>query len=1199
MSARQTAPVDSNLARAARWTATPAGLTALFVAGFLLRILLARGGGFPSDIGVFQGWAARLAEVGFGDFYAPDVFADYPPGYLYVLWVFGEIARVMFDGIVPVFLVKLPAIVADVALAYVVMRLASVVASAGGVERWWVRPAAAAAILFNPPIVFLSAVWGQVDTVAALYALGGVLLLVKPDRTVRSEAGGAALLALAFATKPQTAFLLPVVALVLVVRHVRGKRPEPAELAVRLGIPVLTFFAVWIGLALPFGLTPGPLLRFYAEAGSTYPYTSVWAFNLWGIAGFWRADSGPAAFQLFGLSAIAVGIVAFSVAVSFALVRAFRALSARRPDVEVLLAAGGAVVCLSFALLTRIHERYLFMGLACLAPLVVYPRLRVAFAALSGLYMLNLWYPWVYYVEQQEGRTTLNVRWLFDLVYGTTQDSVQKKLLSVVTTGACVFLALRIWDLLKAPVAPAKEVPATPRPSGPWKMGLHPIGRKGAALAGAVFLVVVPTRLIGLSSPQEMYFDEIYHARTAGEYLEGRDAYEFTHPPLGKELMALSVAKLGRWDVADAGDLPAGLAGGFVDSDGAGAAWAAPTPAGGGGALFTAAPLDGCTFGSVTDVPLDVEPTAVAIASGAVVALDGTPPVGAVVGGVSGDRFVVTRYLGGDEVWRTPVDGRVVDLAAAGEVAFAVDEDRRLWRVDAQGASLLTEGAAAVAVHPTAATDPAFAGVWVAVPDQRVVSVYTSGGTLLASPATEEGADDVIVVPESDRVVAFDADSGLLETIDSQSHVWERSLDTDGAAIAATPSQGIVYVFDGRDVEVVEPRALAAIGATELPFEPESFVPVTASGELAAAGDGGVACVSGNPYFAWRFPGALLGALVPALAFLLALRCTGRLTIAALAAAFVALDGLGFAMARIATLDSQATAQITAAWLAAASAYFHAHAVARGDRRGSRRVGLVWLGATGLFLGLAIATKWVGVYSFLLIAAVMIVDLIVRRERGIAALFPRFGVGAAAVAATVVAAPLAIYVLTYIPYMSLGNSLADVARLQKGMFDYHRNLTEGHPYASSWYGWPAGHKAVAMWTGTSGTETGAISAIANPVVLVGGLWGVAVAAMAAWRARVLALALLPIAALTQFVPWIVVSRAAFLYHYLPVVPFLAIGLAWALLGRAGGSRLRRYEAGFVLAAAVAVFAVTLPELDGWYVSQRFHDSLHGWFPWLF
>ncbi|HEX2195489.1 MAG TPA: phospholipid carrier-dependent glycosyltransferase, partial [Actinomycetota bacterium] len=1067
-----------------------------------------------------------------------------------------------------------------VGLAYVVMRLASIVADAAGVRRWWVRPLAAAAILFNPPIVFLSAVWGQVDTVAAFYALAGILLVVKPERSTRSEAAGAALLALAFATKPQTAFLLPVVALALVVRHLRGRKVELADVAVRLGTPLLAFLVVWLGLALPFGLGPERLFEFYGQAGSTYPWTSVWAFNLWGVAGFWRPDSGPDAFHLFGATALTLGIVLFVAAASYVMVRAYRVL-ARRPDAEVILAGGAALVCLSFALLTRIHERYLFLGLACLAPLVVYPRIRAAFAALSLLYMVNLYFPWVFYVEQA-GRTTLKIDALFDFVYGTAQDSTQKKLLSAVTAALCIAVAARIWELAKArrTADPVEDV----LPQGaPWKPGLHPIGRKGAALAGAVFLVVLPTRLIGLASPQEMYFDEIYHARTAGEYLQGREAYEYTHPPLGKELMALSIQAFGRWraEPSDA-QVPAGLGGGVADSDGTNAVWATPSPAGG-AVLWSGALGKGCAFSSATaGLPLELQPAAIAVAPGG----------GAYVAGESGNRSVVARYSTAGAQWEARVDAPVVDLAAAGEAVYAVDEAGTLWRADSAGARALAGGAVAVS------SDPSLGGVWAAFPEQRIVSAYDAGGTAVANPATQEGAHDVLVVPEADRVVAFDRETGLLETIDNQEKTWQRTLDTSGEAIAATPYQGLVYVIDGRDVEIVEPRALAFLGETRLPFEPAELLPATPDGALMAVGDR-LACVTGNNFFAWRLPGALLGALVPALVFLLAIRCSGNLLVAALAAAFMALDGLAFAMARIATLDSQVTAHVVAAWLAALSVYFHAYAVARGDRRGDRRAGLVWLGATGLFLGLAVATKWVGVYSFGLIALVMIVDVVARRERGVGALFPGFGIGLAAVILAVGALPVGVYVLSYVPHMSLGFSLGDVARLQKSMYDYHSNLTAGHPYSSPWYGWPVGVKQVAMWSGTSGAETGVIAAIANPVLFAGGLWGLAVVALTAWRRRVLALAALPLAALTQYVPWIFVARAAFLYHYLPVVPFLAVALAWALVARPRRGTVRTYEPWVVLTAAAAVFAFMLPELDGWYTSQQFHDTLHGWFPWLF
>ncbi|HTS14027.1 MAG TPA: hypothetical protein VMH24_00040, partial [Candidatus Sulfotelmatobacter sp.] len=165
-------------------SAIPA-IAILLLVGLALRLIIAYvlfpGSGFQSDIGSFTSWALTLAHGGPGGFYANAGFADYPPGYLYVLWLLGSIGSglagllgggtITLGGVVLPLpdtivggLIKLPAIAADLGIAYLLYRL---------VRRWLgarsdARGAAlgaAALYLFNPVTWYDSALWGQIDAV--------------------------------------------------------------------------------------------------------------------------------------------------------------------------------------------------------------------------------------------------------------------------------------------------------------------------------------------------------------------------------------------------------------------------------------------------------------------------------------------------------------------------------------------------------------------------------------------------------------------------------------------------------------------------------------------------------------------------------------------------------------------------------------------------------------------------------------------------------------------------------------------------------------------------------------------------------------------------------------------------------------------------------------------------------------------------
>src|SRR5919202_1923900 len=210
----------ASLVRLAWRLDTRAGLAAMFSVGLLIRLLIAPYVGFHGDLRLFGIWAARLAEVGPNKFYVEGQFADYPPGYLYVLWFVGKLSTP--PGYL---LLKLPAILADLGLAWVAATFAARIAPTSLKERLPVRALVAASVLFNPAVIALSAVWGQVDAVPALFVLSSLLLLFTGPRSVRLEIGAFLLFAVAIAMKPQAGFVLPMMIYALYRRYLH-RRPR-------------------------------------------------------------------------------------------------------------------------------------------------------------------------------------------------------------------------------------------------------------------------------------------------------------------------------------------------------------------------------------------------------------------------------------------------------------------------------------------------------------------------------------------------------------------------------------------------------------------------------------------------------------------------------------------------------------------------------------------------------------------------------------------------------------------------------------------------------------------------------------------------------------------------------------------------------------------------------------------------------------
>ena len=95
----------------------------------------------------------------------------------------------------------------------------------------------------------------------------------------------------------------------------------------------------------------------------------------------------------------------------------------------------------------------------------------------------------------------------------------------------------------------------------PWRGRRAVRPARPVAPASCSFVATLGLRTFRLAEPAQMHFDEVYHARTATEFLQDwrygldHDIYEWTHPHLAKYAMAGGIVLWGEDDVSATSDL--------------------------------------------------------------------------------------------------------------------------------------------------------------------------------------------------------------------------------------------------------------------------------------------------------------------------------------------------------------------------------------------------------------------------------------------------------------------------------------------------------------------------------------------------------------------------------------------------------------------------------------------------------------------
>jgi Gpi18-like mannosyltransferase len=313
--------------------------------------------GHPIDMGCFKGWSISAAND-FSNFYSSGGFADYPPLYVYILFILGKFVNLFniasTDWLFNLVL-KLPSITADIITALMLYSLS--------LSRTKKTMSFLILILylFNPVTILNSSIWGQVDSFFTMFILAGLIALYK-----KKFVSSSILLVLSVLMKPQGLFFIPILG-IFILKEINLEKLKSSykeklyEIKIIsllilkcVGASLITVFII----ILPFTKNWNFfwIIDKYTATIGEYKYASLNAFNLNTLfLGNWRSDSDI----LFIFSFSTWGYLFIGLTLLWTLYIGFISKQKSTIFFSSLFILSGI-----FILGNRMHERYLFPAMA-------------------------------------------------------------------------------------------------------------------------------------------------------------------------------------------------------------------------------------------------------------------------------------------------------------------------------------------------------------------------------------------------------------------------------------------------------------------------------------------------------------------------------------------------------------------------------------------------------------------------------------------------------------------------------------------------------------------------------------------------------------------------------------------------------------------------------------------------------------------
>lgn len=306
--------------------------------------------------------------------------------------------------------------------------------------------------------------------------------------------------------------------------------------------------------------------------------------------------------------------------------------------------------------------------------------------------------------------------------------------------------------------------------------------------------------------------------------------------------------------------------------------------------------------------------------------------------------------------------------------------------------------------------------------------------------------------------------------------------------------------------------------------------------------------------FGWRIMPVIFGTLFIPVMYIFGKSLFEKRVAGILAATIIAVDGVFFVQSRTAMTNIFATFfQLTSImffWLYVQSDFHKEKSVKK----------YTFFALSGLFISLALSTRWTSMGALAFILGSMIwykllfnitIDDVVKvnltplfekinkKQIPFLILFSIF----------FVLLPAIVYIISYIPFLTLNHTVQDIIDMQKGIYTYHKNLRDPHPYYSEWYTWPFLIRPTWYYFRDfkDGTMAGII-ALGNPAIWWSSIFVTIFALYKAIKEKQANLLYTGLGFVILYLPWAVSPRIKNFNHYLfEAIPYACLSITFLII----------------------------------------------------